>query len=612
MTRTLLILLATLCLAPIAPAADAWAGAQQAYLKASNTGQLDLFGTAVAASGDTVVVGADGEDSAATGVDGDESDDSAPGAGAVYVFVRDGTGWSQQAYLKASNTDAGDAFGRAVAIDGDTLVVGARDEDGADTGVDGNEADDSAPDAGAVYVFVRDGTSWSQQAYLKASNTQGTDRFGSVVAISGDTIAVGAIGENSAATGIDGDEDDDTAADAGAVYVFVRGGSTWSQQAYVKASNTDAGDGFGTSLSLSGDTLVVGAAGEDGAATGVDGNEADDSAAGAGAAYVFTRSGSSWSQQAYVKASNTDAGDAFGQSVAVDGDTLLVGASLEASDATGVDGNEADDSAAGAGAAYVFTRSGSSWSQQAYVKASNTDAGDGFGGTVALSGETAAVAAAGEDGAAMGVGGDDTSDGAPGAGAVCVFGRDGASWSQQAYVKASNTDPGDLFGRCALSGDTLVVGASQEASAATGVGGDEDDDSAFFSGAAYVLGVEPWQDLGLALAGTGGEPVLEGSGPLLAGFPVALGTSGARANAAGTLFIGLSTLLAPLKGGTLVPSNDLLVTGLVTDGAGALTLATNWPAGVPSCTTIVFQLWIADPAGPQGFAATNGLSGTTP
>jgi hypothetical protein len=138
---------------------------QQAYLKASNTEAGDQFGLAVAISGDTVVVGAPTEDSNATGVNGNQGDNNAASSGAAYVFVRNGTTWSQQAYLKASNTGAGDLFGRAVAISGDTIVVGANGEDSDGTGVNGNrQGNNSSSSSGAAYVFVRNGTTWSQQA----------------------------------------------------------------------------------------------------------------------------------------------------------------------------------------------------------------------------------------------------------------------------------------------------------------------------------------------------------------------------------------------------------------------------------------------------------------
>ena len=201
------------------------------------------------------------------------------------MFARSGGVWSQQAYLKASITDREDLFGSSVAISGDTIVVGAPLEDSNAIGVNGDQADNSAPQAGAAYVFVRNGGVWSQQAYLKASNTDPDDFFGWSVAISGETIVVGAIGEESNATGVSGNQADNSAWAAGAAYVFVRSGG-WGQQAYLKASNTDREDTF-VSVAISGDTIVVSALGEDSNATGVNGNQADNSALEAGAAYVF-------------------------------------------------------------------------------------------------------------------------------------------------------------------------------------------------------------------------------------------------------------------------------------------------------------------------------------
>ncbi|HWN95924.1 MAG TPA: FG-GAP repeat protein, partial [Methylomirabilota bacterium] len=165
---------------------------QQAYIKAANTGAEDRFGRSVAISGDTMVVGAFREDSSAVGVNGDGNDNSSTNFGAAYVFVRTGTNWIQQAYLKASNAGSNDLFGWSVAISGDTVVVGADFESSNATGVNGDQSDNSASGAGAAYVFVRDGTNWSQQAYLKASNTGAGDIFGFSVAISGETIVIGA------------------------------------------------------------------------------------------------------------------------------------------------------------------------------------------------------------------------------------------------------------------------------------------------------------------------------------------------------------------------------------------------------------------------------------
>ncbi|HUN80002.1 MAG TPA: FG-GAP repeat protein, partial [Phycisphaerae bacterium] len=329
-------------------AAGVWT--QQAYLKAAHPDPNDQFGFSVAISGDTIVVGANHEASSATGVDGDSTDNSAPGAGAAYVFVREGASWSQQAYLKASNTNTGDRFGASVAISGDTIVVGANSEASNTTGVNGDQLDNSASFSGAAYVFVRSAGLWSQQAYLKASNTNSGDDFGLAVAVSGDTIVVGADTEASNATGVNGDQLNNGAAAAGAAYVFVRSGAAWSQQAYLKASNAEMNDIFGTAVAVSGDTIVVGAPGEASNSKGVNGDQTNNGAPLSGAAYVFVRDGTTWSQQAYLKASNTGANDNLGQSLAISGDTIIVGAYKESSNATGVNGDQTNNMASGSGA----------------------------------------------------------------------------------------------------------------------------------------------------------------------------------------------------------------------------------------------------------------------
>ena len=458
---------------------------QQAYLKPLNTGASDVFGNSVAVSGDTVVVGASGEDSSTTGVNSTPNE-SASNSGAAYVFVRNGTSWSQQAYLKASNTGAEDRFGRYVAASGNSVIVSAPFEDSGTTGVN-NTPNDSAKDTGAAYVFVRSGTIWSQQAFLKASNTPVDtgidDGFGASVAVSGDTVIVGASGEDSSTTGVNSTPND-SASNSGAAYVFVRSGTSWSQQAYLKASNTEASDGFGSSVAVSGDIIIVGAGGEDSSTTGVN-STPNESAQQSGAAYVFVRSGSSWNQQAYIKASNTGVDDYFGGSVAVSGETVVVGAASEASSTTGVNSTP-NNSAVDSGAAYVFVRSGTSWSQQAYLKASNTGAVDFFGSSVAVSGDTVVVGALNEGSSTSGVN-STPNESASGSGAAYVFVRSGTSWSQQAYLKASNTGLYDRFGwSVAVSENTVVVGAVEEDSGTTGVNSTPNE-SAEDSGAAYVF-----------------------------------------------------------------------------------------------------------------------------
>lgn len=308
------------------------------------------FGRSVSISGDTVAVSVPTDPSAATGINGDRNNTNAPGSGAVYVFVRSGTTWTEQAYIKASNAETQDGFGRAV-IDGDTLVATSIGEDSAATGVNGDESDNSATFSGAAYVFVRNGTTWSQQAYIKASNTDAQDRFGLIAALSGDTLVATSISEGSAATGINGDDSGNGALESGAAYVFVRTGTTWTQQAYLKASNAQAFDSFGRNVDLSGDKIVVGAYHEDGASQGVNGDQSDNTASQSGAAYVFVRNGTAWTQTDYLKASNTEAGDRFGTSVALSGDSIAVGAVSEAS---GFMSDQADNSSLDSGAIYVF------------------------------------------------------------------------------------------------------------------------------------------------------------------------------------------------------------------------------------------------------------------
>lgn len=291
------------------------APAASVYIKASKPAAYSYF--------DVVGLSADGA-TLAVGAPGENTYQGAEGAGAVYVFARVGGTWSQQAYLEASNSHQSDAFGSVVALsaDGSTLAVGAPNEASSATGIDGDQTDRSANEAGAVYVFAREGATWSQQAYVKASNAQAFDGFGGSVALSADgaTLAAGAMGEDSGATGVNGTQTDESVGNSGAAYVFSRQGGTWSHQAYVNASNPGQGNFFG-SVALSGDgaTLAVSALTESSAATGIDGDQADRSALASGAVYVFARVGDTWSQQAYVKASNAQAGDRFGDTIALSG-----------------------------------------------------------------------------------------------------------------------------------------------------------------------------------------------------------------------------------------------------------------------------------------------------
>ncbi|TAL37898.1 MAG: hypothetical protein EPN93_05355 [Spirochaetes bacterium] len=457
--------------------------------------------------------------------------------------------WFQDAYLKASNVDAGDKFGVIVAVSGDTMVVGTPWESSNQTGItniDGSAAtDNGALESGAAYVYKKDGSgNWIQDAYikasnagasdwfgvsvavsgdtivvgasgedgsgaayvfkknssgdwieddlLKASNAESGDNFGHSVAVSGDTIVVGAYGEDSGQITIDNSDNQPTsvnnlASDSGAAYVYKKDGSgNWIQDAYLKASNAELSDHFGYSVAISGDTIVVGATGE----------------AGSGAAYVFKKNSSGdWIEDDLLKASNAEASDNFGISVAVSGDTIVVGAYAEDSDRTFITNDDelasTDNSAGDSGAAYVFKRDGSgNWIQDACLKASNARASDGFGDSVAVSGDIIVVGAHSEKSGQTTITNTDglasTVFTSPDYGAAYVFKKDGSgNWFQDAYLKASNAGGGDFFGYVAVSGDTIVVGAIGEDSGQTTImntdGSANADDSAVESGAAYVF-----------------------------------------------------------------------------------------------------------------------------
>lgn len=400
--------------------------------------------------------------------------------------------------LKATNGQSDDNFGSALALSGDglTLVVGAPGESSGGSGVNADPNSNRVGKSGAVYVFQRQ-SQWTQAAYLKASNPNSGDEFGYAVALSGNgqTLAVSALQEASNATGINGDQTDNSFALSGAVYIFTRQGSHWQQQAYLKSSNNSAFDSFGFSLSLSqdGSRLLVGAPGEGSSAQGIDGLQSDDSAPLSGAAYLFVRQGTQWQQAHYIKASNSDTQDNFGYSVALsaDGTTLAISASGEGSNAQGTSGTgQADNSANNSGAVYLFSDNGAGLTQSAYLKASNAEALDEFGSSVALNqnGSVLVVGAFNEASTAQ-TNGNEADNSAPLAGAGYVFVHSAGQWQQQAYLKGFNADSGDKFGdvvRINATGDVIAIGALQESSASAGLDGNEQLNDANASGAVYL------------------------------------------------------------------------------------------------------------------------------
>lgn len=375
-----------------------------------NDGQpADYFGASVALSGETALVGA--------------SRNNVYGylSGAAYVFERSGETWVEAEKLVPGDGAQYDRFGAAVALSGDTALVGAWDHEHENDG------------EGAAYVFTRSGGVWTEQAELTASDGAAHDFFGVSVALSGDTALVGSIS-------------DDNGFASGSVYVFVRAGDAWTEQAKILPSDGAASQEFGRSVAISGNTALLSARG--------DGELGDD----AGAAYIFVRSGSGWEEEAKLTASDGAGGAEFGQSVALSAgtqetiDTALVGAH----------GLNANDDAMGS--AYVFVRAGGVWSEQAKLLPASKDENDRFGYRVALSGDTALVGAYLD------------SENGVGAGAAFVFVRSGGSWTERAKLTASDASYGDHFGsHLGMSGNRVLIAAS------------EDDDNGYQSGSAYVF-----------------------------------------------------------------------------------------------------------------------------
>jgi hypothetical protein len=457
--------------------ARAAALAQSIYGKASNPDLGDRLGLKVAVSGDTIAVAAPYEASKATGVNGDQKDNSMTEAGAVYVFVRADGVWKQQAYLKASNTDAEDFFGLGLAIDGDTIVVGAPVEDSKANTIDGDQKDNSSMNSGAAYVFVRKDGMWTQQAYLKASNNDPFDRFGASVAVLGDIVVVGVPNEDSTANTVNGSASNNDGNNHGAAFVFERSGVVWKETAYLKAANSGGDDRFGFAVGVSGNTVVVTAPQEDSKANVVNGDGSNDSTSDAGAAYVFVKGMAGWSQEAYLKAGNTGPGFRFGQSAAISGNTVVVGAPQE------------NYGIGPAGAAYLFARSAGKWVPQTKLVPDSGDSGDAFGEAVAIFGDRVVVGASGEASKATGVDGNASDNSESGSGAAYLFSRtDTALWVQTAYLKASNTGAFDKLGSAvAIWGQTIVLASPDEDSSAAGINGNQNDNNLGSTGAFYVF-----------------------------------------------------------------------------------------------------------------------------
>ncbi len=377
---------------------------QQAKLVPKDGAANDYFGHAVAIDGHTAVVG--------TRLDDDNGQES----GSAYVYVRDAFGWSLEAKLIASDGKPADQFGHSVAVSGDTILVGAIAHSAA------------GPSSGAAYVFVRSAQAWTQEAKLEPSDLASGDQFGSSVALDTDTALIGAFAEDEKANG------------AGAAYIFTRNANTWTQEAKLLAPDGAIDDRFGSSASLSGETALIGAYLD------------DDQGSGSGSAYTFVRKSGIWEYEAKLTPMLGSATDWFGYSLSLSGDTALIGCHLD------------DDKGPESGSAFVFSRTQGTWTQEAKLMADDGATFDNFGISVAIDGDIAIIGAQDED------------EKGQSAGAAYVFTRLTGLWTQHTKLLAPDGAANDDLGRsAALSGTTAIVGSML------------DDDKGLDSGAAYVF-----------------------------------------------------------------------------------------------------------------------------
>jgi len=364
----------------------------------------DLFGANVSLSGDVALVGAWRED--ACGHD----------SGSAYVYRREGSDWVEETKLTASDGAADDHFG-TVSLFGDTALVGSKRDD------------DNGTDSGSAYVFRYNGSGWVEEAKLTASDGAANDYFGGG-SLFGDTALVGASG------------DDDHGTDSGSAYVFRFDGSGWVEEAKLTASDGTAGDSFGSRVSLSGDTALIGAMND------------DDHGTDSGSAYVFRFDGSDWVEEAKLTASDGASGDGFGNQISLSSDVALVAATWD------------DDHGTDSGSAYVFRYDGSDWIEEAKLTAAGGEAWDWFGMSTCISDDTALVGVRYDD------------DTAIEAGSVRIFKYDGSGWNEEAQLLASDGQFMDHFGHSvSLSGDIVLVGAR------------DDDDNGSYSGSVYFFGL---------------------------------------------------------------------------------------------------------------------------
>lgn len=391
---------------------DGWT--QRGILVDDDTAIDDRFGGAVSISGNTAIVGAQ------------ENDDAGSNAGAAYVFVRQGTNWALQAKLFSNAATSGELFGCAVSMSGDIALIGAR----------GN--DDNGPSAGAAYIFMRQGANWIQSAKLIADDTSMFDHFGAAVAIDGTTAVIGAFGDDSAGE------------DSGAAYIFTTNGTNWVQEAKLTGGDTITQNLFGFSVSISGDTAIVGA------------HQHDAAGPNSGAVYVFTRSGARWTQLNKLHPIDAGIGDEFGYAVAIHDNLLVVGARKD------------DHAEIDAGSAYIFIHSDGEWIQDEKIVADDAGIADEFGAAVAINGNRVLVGAWKDDHPLL----RDTDDPAEeiDKGSVYPFLRSGFFWSQKERINALSPIRYEHFGVAVAISRNFAI-----------VGGPGNDEAGSDAGAAYIF-----------------------------------------------------------------------------------------------------------------------------
>ena len=372
-------------------------------LTPSDGASYDHFAYLVSLDGDYAVIGAYWDD------------DNGYNSGSAYIFHKSGTIWTEQAKLTASDAAAEDYFGISVSISGDYAVIGAFCDD------------DNGSNSGSTYIFHRNGTTWTEQAKLSASDGSYEDLFGISVSISGDYALIGA------------NRDDDNGNNSGSAYIFHRTGTTWTEQAKITASDGADQDLFGCPVSISGDYALIGSYRD------------DDNGYNSGSSYIFHRSGTAWAQQTKLTASDGSSEDWFGISISISEDYAIIGAYND------------DDNGAESGSSYIFHRTGTTWTQQAKITASDGAAEDGFGRSVSINGNYALIGAYWDD------------DNGEHSGSAYLFHRSGTIWTEHSKITASDGAANDHFGISAsIDGDYALIGAYY------------DNDNGTESGSAYI------------------------------------------------------------------------------------------------------------------------------